>query len=199
MKRYLLILLIIFAKKATAQDSDRSDYQRQLFELAISACKSGDYLEAIRTFSISNTINPKATIGEFAVKKADSLKSILRQNKINQLIGKWKWIPTDSNWALRDDDLVGKMIHINTKEIHFFELYKNSKEWKLVQTEKKKFSENLESPSFTELLYSNNEVWDYNVDPKSGQLITYYIGEKIEDNYTELVCGNQKLIYFKLQ
>jgi len=199
MKRYLLILLIIFAKKATAQDSDRSDYQRQLFELAISTCKSGDYLEAIRTFSISNTINPKAKIAEFALKKADSLKFILRQNKINELIGKWKWIPKEGNWAIREDNLVGKMIHITVEEIQFFELYKNAKEWKLVQTDKNRFSENPESYSFTEFLNSNNEVWDYNIDSNTGELIATYIGEKIENNYTELVCGNQKLNYFKLQ
>lgn len=198
-KPYLVILLSIVYQNIAAQENDRSAYQTQLFLLAIKTSESGDYLEAIRTLAISNNINPKAEIAAFAVKKGDSLKGILRQNKINELIGKWKWIPQDSNWAIREDDLVGKMIHISTEEIQFFELFKKSKEWKLVQTEKIKFSENPESYSFTELLYSTNEVWDYNIDSNTGQLIAFYIGEKIEDNYTELVCGNQKLKYFKLQ
>lgn len=198
-KPYLVILLSIVYQNIAAQENDRSAYQTQLFLLAIKTSESGDYLEAIRTLAISNNINPKAEIAAFAVKKGDSLKGILRQNKINELIGKWKWIPQDSNWAIREDDLVGKMIHISTEEIQFFELFKKSKEWKLVQTEKIKFSENPESYSFTELLYSTNEVWDYNIDSTTGQLIAFYIGEKIEDNYTELVCGNQKLKYFKLQ
>ena len=198
-KPYLVILLSIVFQNIVAQDNDRSAYQTQLFTLAIKTSESGDYLEAIRTLAISNNINPKAEIATLAVKKGNSLKIILRQNKINELIGKWKWIPQDSNWALRDDDLVGKMIHISTEEIHFFELFKKSKEWKLVQSEKIKFSENPESYSFTELLYSTNEVWDYNIGSNTGQLIAFYIGEKIEDNYTELVCGNQKLKYFKLQ
>jgi hypothetical protein len=30
------------------------------------------------------------------VLKGDSLKGILRQNKINELIGKWKWIPKEA-------------------------------------------------------------------------------------------------------
>ena len=198
-KPYLVILLSIVFQNIVAQDNDRSAYQTQLFTLAIKTSESGDYLEAIRTLAISNNINPKAEIATLAVKKGNSLKIILRQNKINELIGKWKWIPQDSNWAIREDDLVGKMIHISTEEIHFFELFKKSKEWKLVQSEKIKFSENPESYSFTELLYSTNEVWDYNIDSNTGQLIAFYIGEKIEDNYTELVCGNQKLKYFKLQ
>lgn len=198
-KPYLVILLITVFQNLLAQDNDRSEYQKQLYKLAIQTSESGDYLEAIRTFNTSTNINPKAEIAMLALKKADSLKLILRENKINKVIGKWKWIPKEGNWAIREDNLVGKMIHITAEEIHFFELYKNSREWKLVQTEKNRFSENPESYSFTEFLNSNNEVWDYNIDPKSGQLITYYIGEKIEDNYTELVCGNQKLIYFKLQ
>ena len=198
-KPYLVILLSIVYQNIAAQENDRSAYQTQLFLLAIKTSESGDYLEAIRTLAISNNINPKAEIAAFAVTKGDSLKGILRQNKINELIGKWKWIPQDSNWAIREDDLVGKMIHISTEEIQFFELFKKSKEWKLVQTEKIKFSENPESSSFTELLYATNQVWDYNIDSNTGELIATYIGEKIENNYTELVCGNQKLNYFKLQ
>jgi len=198
-KTYLVIIFIIIFQSLAAQNSDRSAYQTQLFKLALKTSESGDYLEAIRTFAISNNINPKAEVATLALKKADSLKFILRQNKINELIGKWKWIPKAGNWAIREDNLVGKMIHIAVEQIQFFELYKNTKEWKLVQTDKIQFSENPESYSFTEFLNSNNEIWDYKIDSTTGELITYYVGEKIDDNYTELVCGNKELFYFKLQ
>lgn len=199
MKSFVILLIIFLTHDILAQDVNRSDYQKQLFALAISTYENGDNLEAIRTFAISHNINPKAEIAAIAIQKADSLKSILRKNKINKLIGNWKWIPKDGNWALRDDGLVGKMITINEDEILFFELYRTSKKWKLVKNEKVKFSENPDSYSFTEILHSNNEVWDYNIDANTEELTAYYIGEKIEDNYTELVCGNQKLFYFKLQ
>jgi hypothetical protein len=91
------------------------------------------------------------------------------------------------------------MITINTDEMLFFELYRNSKKWKLVKTEKIKFSENPESYSFTEVLYSNSQVWDYNINKDTGELTALYIGDKIEDNYTQLVCGNPVFYYFKLQ
>ena len=198
-KPYLVIFLIFVFQNIAAQDNDRSDYQTQLYKLAIKTSESGNYLEAIRTFATSNNINPKAEIAAKAKKKGDSLKRKLRQNKINELIGKWKWIPKEGNWAIREDNLVGKMIHITTEEILFFELYKNAREWKLVQTDKIKFSENPESYSFTEFLNSNNEIWDYKIDSTTGELIAYYVGEKIDDNYTELVCGNKELFYFKLQ
>jgi hypothetical protein len=56
-------------------------------------------------------------------------------------------------------------------------LYKKC-QWKLVQTDKIKFSENPESYSFTEFLNYNNEIWDYNIDSTTGELKAYYIGEK---------------------
>ena len=91
------------------------------------------------------------------------------------------------------------MTTIDPENILFFDLYRNSKQWELVQTEKIEFSENPESYSFTNILYANNQVWDYNIHNDTVELTAFYIGEKIEDNYTDLVCGNQKLIYFKLQ
>ncbi|CAM2813197.1 hypothetical protein [Flavobacterium frigoris] len=90
------------------------------------------------------------------------------------------------------------MITITPDEILFYELYRHSKRWELFKTEKIAFSENPDSYSFTEFLYSNNEIWEYTINKDSGELTTFYIGEKIEDNYTQLVCGNPLFYYFKL-
>lgn len=200
MKNYRFLLFILLTTLVFAQDNDRSEYQKLLFEDAKKIAGNGDYIEAIRTFAIANNINPKAEIADIAIKKSDSLKSILRKNKINSLIGEWKWIYKDGNWAIREDGLGGKMIKITTDEILFFELYRKSKKWELVKTEKIKFSENPESYSFTEILYANNDVWDYSIDNDSGELKAYYIGEKMENgNYSEMVCGNPVEYYFKLQ
>jgi hypothetical protein len=95
--------------------------------------------------------------------------------------------------------VVAKMITITTNEILFYDLYRDSKKWDLVKTEKIDFSENPDSYSFTEFLYSNKEVWEYTINKDSGELTAFYIGEKIEDKDTQLVCGNPMLYYFKLQ
>jgi hypothetical protein len=110
----------------------------------------------------------------------------LRQKQINELIGKWKWIPKEGNWAIREDNLVGKMIHITT-EAMAFDCIKMPK-WKLTQTDKIRFSK-----SRIVFLYRdyNNEIWDYNINSTTGELKAYYIGEKMNNNYTELVCGNK--------
>jgi hypothetical protein len=51
-----------------------------------------------------------------------------------------------------EDNLVGKMIHNTTEKLVL--IMQNAKEWKLVQTDKIKFSE-IQNHSFTEFLNSN--------------------------------------------
>jgi hypothetical protein len=182
-----------------AQDAIRNQYQKENFELAKSTLENGNYIVTVREFLLVYDMNAKSEIAKIAIKKADSLKSIFRKNKVNSLIRNWKWISKDGNWAIREDGLVGKMITFNTDEILFFEMYRNSKKWELVKTEMIKFSENPESYSFTEFLYANKEIWDYNIDKNSGELKAYYIGDKTEEGFSEMVCGNPVLYYFKLQ
>ncbi|WP_052257160.1 hypothetical protein [Flavobacterium sp. AED] len=199
MKKYLFNLLLLTSIQIWSQDTIRNQYQKENFESAKNTLENGDYIVAIREFSLVYNMNAKSEIAQIAIKKADSLKSIFRKNKVNSLIGNWKWISKDGNWAIREDGLVGKMITFNTDEILFFEMYRNSKKWELVKTEKIKFSENPESYSFTEFLYANKEIWDYNIDENSGELKAYYIGDKTEEGFSEMVCGNPVLYYFKLQ
>ncbi|MEZ7499006.1 hypothetical protein QO200_09655 [Flavobacterium sp. Arc3] len=199
MKNYILPLLLLLTTALWAQDNNRNEYQQQEFKLAQNLLENHDYLVAIRGFTIAHKINPNSETAQIALKKADSIKTILRKDKINSLIGNWKWISKDANWAMPGDGLVAKMITITADEILFFGLYRNSKKWELAKTEKINFSENPESYSFADILYSNNEVWDYNINKDSGELTAFYIGEKIGDNYTQLVCGNLVFYYFKLQ
>ncbi|MDI6032165.1 hypothetical protein QLS91_03685 [Flavobacterium sp. LB2P84] len=199
MKKYLSNLLLFMSIQIWSQDAIRNQYQKENFESAKNTLKNGNYTVAIRELLLVYDMNTKSEIAQIAIKKVDSLKSTIRNNKINRLLGSWKWISKDGNWAIREDGLGGKMITINTDEILFFELYRNSKKWELVKREKIKFSENPESYSFTEFLYSNKEIWDYSIDENSGELKAYYIGEKTEEGFSELVCGNPVFYYFKLQ
>jgi hypothetical protein len=199
MKKYLSNLLLFMSIQIWSQDAIRNQYQKKNFESAKNTLENGNHTVAIREFLLVYDMNAKSEIAQIAIKKADSLKSIIRNNKLNRLLGDWKWVSKEGNWAIREDGLGGKMITINVDEILFFELYRNSKKWELVKTEKIKFSENPESYSFTEFLYSNKEIWDYSVDENSGELKAYYIGEKTEEGFSELVCGNPVFYYFKLQ
>ena len=198
MKKLFLIYLFLFSPVGIAQDNDRNGYQQLLFEQGQNLVKNKNYPLAIKKFTVTHSIIPTSEIAQIAIQKSDSLKSVLRKDKINDLVGSWKWISKDPSWAMPGDNLVAKMITITTTEILFYELYRNAKKWDLVKTEKIIFSDNPESYFFTELLYANNDIWEYNIKD-SGELTAFYIGEKIENYYTQLVCGNPVFYYYKLK
>jgi hypothetical protein len=199
MKNHVLILFLLISSSIRSQDADRIQYQKDIFESAKEILKHGDDVLSIKRFLLTASIIPKSEIAHIAIIKSDSIKSIIRKNKINQLIGNWKWIPQDANWVIRDDGLVGKMITINPTEILFFELYKKSKKWELIKKETIHFSEKPELYSFAELVYSNKEIWDYTINKESGELKAFYIGEENELGFSEMICGNLEFRYFKLQ
>jgi hypothetical protein len=199
MKNHVLILFLLISSSIRSQDADRIQYQKDIFESAKEILKHGDDVLSIKRFLLTASIIPKSDIARIAIIKSDSIKSIIRKNKINQLIGNWKWIPQDANWVIRDDGLVGKMITINPTEILFFELYKKSKKWELIKKETIHFSEKPELYSFAELVYSNKEIWDYTINKESGELKAFYIGEENELGFSEMICGNLEFRYFKLQ
>jgi hypothetical protein len=84
----------------------------------------------------------------------------LRKDKINSLTGNWKWISKEAN-GYRDDGLVGKMITSPLMKFSF-ELYRHSKKWELVKTERLLFLKT--RFLFFYILYSNNEVWEYTIN-----------------------------------
>jgi hypothetical protein len=199
MKNYAIVLFLLISSSVWSQDAARIQYQKDIFESAKEILKSGDDILSIRRFLLTAAIVPKSEIAHIAIKKSDSIKAIIRNNKINELVGSWKWISQDANWVIRDDGLVGKMITINPTEILFFELYKKSKKWELIKKETIHFSEKPELYSFAELVYSNKEIWDYTINKESGELKAFYIGEENELGFSEMICGNLEFRYFKLQ
>lgn len=134
-------------------------------------------------------------------KKADSLRSIIRKEFTNKLIGNWKMADSESNWVIREDNIVAKMITINSKEILFFELYKDSKEWTLIKSENLTFMNKMETYfPFTEIVYSNKEIWNYHINEDTGLLTIRYTGEETKTGRTELIaCGYTGTNYFRLQ
>lgn len=130
----------------------------------------------------------------------DSLK-VLRTKLTNEILGNWKMV-NDESWALREpsDSIVGKMITIEPNQILFYELYPKAKKWNLIKIENLVFTDKSRfsfDPFY--IVYSNKEVWNYYIDEVSGNLIAYYIGKEYEDGIAEMVCGNPKINYFRLQ
>jgi len=198
LKRLILALLLTFSVTLFAQEE-----KFNFFEEAQKAFKNNDLKRAHGLFSLAQKFDSKQENVSISFKKADSLKVVLRKNLIEAITGNWKMV-TPESWALREpsDSIVGKMITIEKNEILFYELYPKAKKWNLVRTEHLVFSEKINMSTDPLLIvYANKDVWEYYVDEISGNLIAYYVGQENENEETisELVCGNPKVTYYKLQ
>jgi hypothetical protein len=79
----------------------------------------------------------------------------------------------------RDDGLVGKMITINTTdEILFYEL-SNAKKNGIAKTKRLLFRKSRILFFYTEILYSNNEIWEYTINKDSGELTAFLRKKRI--------------------
>jgi hypothetical protein len=194
MSKVILIICLFISVSIWGQNQDT------IYNKATKYLKANEIQKAIRYYQFANNIHPRTELGQCALEKVDSLKPIVRKTVTDKLIGNWKMVDPGSNWVIRDDNLVAKMITISLDEIKFFELYKNSKNWTLIKSEKLIFLDKAGIDLFyTEIVYSNKEIWDYTIDDDSGQLTVRYTGEETDTGRTEIVCGTTETNYFRLQ
>ena len=198
--KIIFITLLLSIQVWSQNNSNIEDLQIKQFNLAQEFLKDSNIQGAMNMFYYSNSFNPKTEIGNLSLKKADSIKIILRKALINELTGNWKMIDDVPSWVMREDNIVGRMIKITSSEIQFFELIRNAKSWKLAKTEKIFYSDEFsEGSSYADLVYSNNEIWHYWIDEKTGYLNLTNTGEKTETGRTDIICGTLTKTYFKLQ
>jgi hypothetical protein len=196
----IFIMLLVSLSSRSQNNSPTEALQMEDFNLAKDCLKEANLNGAMKLFYYANNFNKKTPIGALALKKADSIKVILRKKLLTELVGNWKMIDDVPSWVMREDSVVGQMITINTSEIQFFELVRNAKSWKLTKTEKILYSEEQTmNSSYADLIYSNNEIWYYWIDEKTGYLQAINTGEKTETGRTEIICGSPKKTYFRLQ
>lgn len=194
MSKVILIICLFISVSIWGQNQDT------IYNKATEYLKANEIQKAIIFYQFANDIHPRTELGLCALEKVDSLKPIVRKTVTDKLIGNWKMADSESNWIIREDNLVAKMVTIDSEEIKFLELYKNSKEWTLIKTEKLRFLDKAGIDlMYTEVVYSNKEIWDYTIDDYSGLLSISYTGEETDTGRTEMVCGITRTNYFRLQ
>ncbi|OXA76642.1 hypothetical protein SAMN05444397_101128 [Flavobacterium aquidurense] len=137
----IFISLLLYIQSWSQNNNQIEDLQLKDFNRAKDFLKDSNLNGAMNSFYNANRFNPKKQIGALSLKKADSIKIILRKNLSNELVGNWKMIDDVPSWVMRENSIVGQMIKINTSEIQFFELIRNAKNWKLAKTEKILYSD----------------------------------------------------------
>jgi hypothetical protein len=202
MRNIVTIIFLLISFHSWAQNDEIIAYQKDRFELAISFFEKSEFETAADLFSYVHKLNPNNELGQFALKKVDSLKPVIRKNFIESITGKWKLSKIDSNWLLNDIDKndVDKFILIDNNQILFYEQNKNSKEMKLIKTENIKFIDQLGmNRSFTEFADSKKQIWSYTLDESSDILRVINNGEETKEGRTESVCGNIKYYYERIK
>ncbi len=208
MKNLLSIILIFvtnfcFAQE-TAQEKHKADFQNKWMKTAEENLQKNEINKAFVAFGYVSMMDSLTEKGEIARTKADSLKSVLRARLIKNLIGTWKWKNTGSNWgvsATNKESKKDKILVISDKSLSFYEVNKRTKRRLLIKREKINFN-NVQGmfPSFSELIYSDDQIWGYSLKDDGRTLHLTNTGELHKNNTrSEIVCGNTDMIYERIK
>ncbi|PQJ81298.1 hypothetical protein [Polaribacter glomeratus] len=167
MKNIILILIILISLKSFGQKNNADKYQKEWFEKAKIEIEKPDLAGALIKFYWAYENNKESELGKVCLKKIDSLKPLVRKEKINELKGNWKLVNNESKEE--------HFLKISETEIRFYEKKNGNSEIKLVKTEKILFNEiNYGSyPTYWELIFSDNQIWNFNVNDKIDENILY--------------------------
>ncbi|MFH6992349.1 hypothetical protein [Flavobacterium sp. FlaQc-48] len=199
MKTIIFIMTLFLSFQIHSQRNNET-LQSKEFDLANHYLKKSDAKIAMNYFYSSGRCNSKTKMGELAIKKADSLKIVVKKEFINELIGNWKMFDDVPSWVMRDDNSVSQMIKISPEEIQFYELKRNAKNWELTKTEKIIYDDLLSNESsYSDIVYSDNTIWNFYRDENTGYLNLTHTGEKTPTGRSEIFCGTTRKTYFKLQ
>ena len=174
-KKILLLLIIIFSLKISAQekmDSIILSEQKKYFEIGEKALKKSKSLKALNAFHSVSYLKDIDSVptNEYEIKarkKIDSLLPIFQKLEIKKLKGKWKLK------QLTTEKYNYEFIEITDEEILFFDKNSNTP----IRIEKIEFApydDTEMSLPLSQLKFKNNEIWDFNIRKvkKETRLIT---------------------------
>jgi len=217
MRKILVIFIILNSIHNYGQTQRIDSVQKILFTRANDHLSKSDidvdypeikssYLErAYISFYLCQKKNPESEIGQISLKKSDSLKNIIINNLFSNIQGVWKWKSTGTNWGISSTDktsIFDKILIISDKKIEFYEENEESKKRTLIKTENIKLLGNIDYrfPTTSELIYSDNQVWNIGFDKFKNLMHITNTGELLENGtMNEFVCGNTGMIYERVK
>ena len=204
-KKLIFLTLLLFSLSFYSQSKEEIEkHQNKWITEAKEELIKNDLLRAFMSYGFAKDIDSLTQNGIFASKKYDSIKIILRKKLIQKIKGTWKWKNTGSNWGIsktNKESLVEKILIINESYLSFYEVNKKTKKTNFIKREKLTFN-NIPGmlPSYHELVYSNKQIWSYNLKNEGIILHLTNTGEIIDKNSrNEIVCGNTELIYERIK
>jgi len=204
MKNTFVLLVLLTTFQFFGQNDQKTAFQKNKYELAVSYYKKADYIKAIDLFSLAAKIKPENEIAQEAVKKVDTLREVLRKEILNQAIGTWKRSGNQPVWATRTTDTADKalfdeVIEVKEDSILFYEVDRKTKIKKLIKTENLIYNDSNNTVSlFSEIILSDGKIWNCNIDKTSNVLHVVNVAVKTKEGTEKIEANNEESYYVKI-
>lgn len=205
MKKALLFIFLVIATKTIAQNASKTAFQKSRYELAVSCYEKADYKNALELFHVAYKMKPDTKIGEESIKKIDTIKTVLRETALNQVLGTWKMAGDKPVWAVsqtqsnpqKDFD---ELVEITEKEILFYERNKKTQEKKMVKSEDLVYYNKEESDAlYSDIILSDGTIWNCSVNENADELRAINVGKKDENGVVKIESDNDEIYYVKVK
>lgn len=203
MKNTFVLIVLLATLQFFGQNDQKTAFQKNKYELAISHYKKAEFVKAIDLFSLAAKIKPENEIGKEAVKKVDTLRELLRKEILKQVAGTWKRIGNQPVWsstiATTNQSAFDELVEIKENEILFYEVDKKTKVKKLLKTENLVYNDNNCNVSvFSEIILSDGTIWNCSLNEKSNILHVVNVAVKTEEGIQKIMNDNEESYYVKL-
>ena len=201
MKNYILIFILGFYMTSWSQETSEDKQQRWYKETIAEMNDFNKTQTMVRLFNVYNK-DRQSELGKIALKKSDSLKIVVRKEILDNIQGEWKLKKSGSNWGFTEVDekkAIDRIVVINENEILFFDQEKDAGIRKLIKKESIRYYDKEELfPSFIGFVFSDKLIWVFQ-SRDSNLLYTTHIGEETENGRSYISCGNETLIYERIE
>ena len=205
MKKPLIFLVLLFSCTIIAQNDPKVAFQKTRYELAVSCYKKADFVKALDLFSIASKIKPENELGKESIKKVDSLKTMLRKDIMDKVIGTWKMTGDKPLWAVNaaseaNSKTVEELIEINQKQILFYELDIKTKAKKLIKSEDLAYYNKEQSDAlFSAIILSDGTIWNCSLNEDANILHVINIAKQTENGVEKINADNPERFYSKVK
>ncbi|MNE16602.1 hypothetical protein D3C87_624960 [compost metagenome] len=203
MKNTFVLIVLLTTLQFFGQNDQKTAFQKNKYELAISYYKKAEFVKAIDLFSLAAKIKPENEIGKEAFKKVDTLRELLRKEILKQVAGTWKRIGNQPVWssttASTNQSAFDELVEIKENEILFYEVDKKTKVKKLLKTENLVYNDsNCNVSVFSEIILSDGTIWNCSLNEKSNILHVVNVAVKTEEGIQKIMSDNEESYYVKL-
>ena len=205
MKKPLIFLILLLSCKIIAQSDPKATFQKTRYELAVSCYKKADFVKALDLFSIASKIRPENELGKESIKKVDTLKTMLRKNILDKVIGTWKMNGDKPLWSVdaasnASAKTVEELVEINQSQILFYETDIKTKVKKLIKTEDLKYYNKEQSDAlFSAVILSDGTIWNCSLNESGDILHVINIAKQTENGIEKINSENLERFYSKVK